>query len=80
MNGSYLTKPVLHRCALVFRGCKPTIPDDHILCPEHWNALPEETKSAYWATPPHSDRRRGELLKLLRVAFDQNPKPEATEQ
>lgn len=75
---AYLTAGV-KRCALVFRGCRELIAEDHVLCAQHWNELPEDVKAAYWATKPNSDRRRGELLRLLRVAFDMNPAPEATD-
>ena len=76
---AYLTAGV-KRCALVFRGCKELIAEDHVLCADHWNQLPEDVKAAYWATPPHSDSRRGELLRLLRVAFAQHDAEKAAEQ
>jgi len=50
-------------------GCTAAKDEDWAMCQRHWGRLPSDLVEAYWDTKPHSNERRGMLLKVFRWAL-----------
>lgn len=58
----------MRRCLLP--TCREARRQGDAFCIEHWNSVPQAMRNAFWDTRPHSNERRGELLKIVRWLID----------
>ena len=54
-------------------GCTNSKSPDHAMCGTHWGRLPADVREAFWATRPHSNERRYQLMQVFRFALRNKP-------